>query len=182
MIVAFPIFMGFGTLCRADPLIDRVTAVMEGETYQFDINETKIREKLPSSLSSTKEAKNYKGYLVFREITIICVDGCLSQVSYHEEIFDSPISAFRLSDNSPDIITTWDSGSAYWIRIYRISHGVMSKVLEEASVSEPQFKFAKDGSLIVMLSNPDLKPSSKGESNIQAWQFKGKKYQMVPFD
>jgi hypothetical protein len=178
----FAISIGFGTFGRADPLVDRVTAVIDGATYQFDIDEIKTPSKLPTSLSLTKEAKNYTGYLVSSEINIICIDGCSSQLSYQEEILDTPVSAFRLRDNSPDIISIWDSGSAFWVRIYRVGHGMISRVLEEGSVSEPQFKFTKDGSLIVMLSNPDLRPSSKDQLNIQAWQFNGQKYQMVPFD
>jgi hypothetical protein len=80
-----------------------------------------------------------------RELTIRCRSDCAGGSPYHEEMFDSPISAFRLWDGSPDLITTWASGSAYVVRIYHIADDKITKVLDQGTKSAPQFGFGADG-------------------------------------
>jgi hypothetical protein len=178
LIAALIIFIGYEASSQADTPLDRVTGVIDGAAYQLDINESQVPLKLPPSRASSNKPTKYKGYIFVREISIKCIAGCSSKVSYEEKLNDIPISAFRMRDDSPDFVTTWVSGSAYWIRIYHICHETISKVLEEGSVSAPQIKFADDGSLIILLSNPDLSSTSKTSSNIQLWRWNGKQYQI----
>jgi hypothetical protein len=170
------------TSAYADTLVDRVTITPNPEaadyqTYQLDIH--------------AGEAYT---------LSISCIEGCASRVSYHEEIDDTPISAFSLRDDSRDIVTFWGTGSAYTVRIYHVGNESISKVMDEGSVSAPQFEvsccaaFYGDGSsvakraegsgdpasLIVYLSNPDLPAAIvKKWPNFQIWGWDGKRYRMM---
>lgn len=163
----------------AQPLQDRVTATIRGVTYQLNIREeweTATTPLPPPALVGREET--HPGQDLVRLLTIHCIDSCQAASSYHEKIFDSPISAFRLWDGSPDLITIWAGGSSYWVRIYHVGNRGIAKVLDEATRSAPQFGFAADGSPVVMLNNPDApRPGGGFHVSSGTWKWDGRRFQ-----
>jgi hypothetical protein len=90
-----------------------------------------------------------------RRLQIICVKGCASEIKFHEDFYDSPVSMFRLWDGSDKLITIWASGSAHWVRIYCVKDDGIHKIFEQATRSAPQFGIDAHGAPIVILDNPD---------------------------
>lgn len=154
----------------ADTLVARATGDVGGVTFQLDVMEQ--QQEAPSAPSRHKEKKT--GALYFREVVIHCIQGCESDVLYNEKTPDNLVGAFRIRDDSRDFITIWASGSAYWVRVYHIEGegGRISKVLDAATKSAPQFKLSENGGLLIILDNPDS-PNS-------VWAWDGKKYDSIP--
>jgi hypothetical protein len=157
---------------HADKLIDRVTQtisdgrMMKLETFQLDIDDGRIPLNLPS------DPVGYKGYWFVENVHVNCIGGCSSAITYNEKFDDIPISAFVLRDDSPDLVTLWATGSAYAIRI-------LTKVLDEHSVTAPRIEVTDDGALVVTLSNPSLPAALKKWPNSQIWRWNGKIYRVV---
>jgi|EndMetStandDraft_2_1072991.scaffolds.fasta_scaffold49395_1 hypothetical protein len=74
-----------------------------------------------------------------------CVRGCRPQVSYVQSIQDSPISLFRLWDGDDLVYSVWAGGSAYRVRVWRLSRAGMTQLLEVTSRARPDFLTGSDG-------------------------------------
>jgi hypothetical protein len=164
---------------HAKTLLARATGDVSGATYQLDIEDVwkPTQRHLPPSAKPLRE--KYPGMISGWELTIRCLGNCPSRISYREELIDSPISAFRLWDGSPDFITIWASGSAYWVRIYRVADGTIRKVLDQATKSAPGFGVTKDGSMDVALNNPDSRIVGSLQAHGVVWKWNGESYQPV---
>ena len=73
------------------------------------------------------------------EVEINCVAGCSSPVSYHEPVGDSPLGLFT-RDQDGLIFSTWSAGSAYRVRVWRVSDRGIHKVVELSSRGRPDFQ------------------------------------------
>jgi len=148
------LFLAHASPARPGTLEDRLTVDIGKSEYQLDIEQQE--EKVTWTLSKPGDKEKHPGYDTFRMLTIRCINNCKPGFSYQEKLDDGPIAAFRLWDASPDLITIWGSGSAYWVRVYHIGKDGITKVLEQATKSAPQFGIAEDGSPLVVLHNPDF--------------------------
>lgn len=70
------------------------------------------------------------------QVEIDCVSGCSSAVSYREPVGDSPLGVFT-RDQDDLIFSTWTSGSAYRVRVWRASNTGIRKVAELSSRGRP---------------------------------------------
>ncbi len=119
------------------------------------------------------------GEWYFYKVMIYCQTmgkPCRGFVPFEESSVDTPLSAFRLQDNSMDINTVWAAGSAYRVRIYRIGEKGVVKVLEESSKVFPQFGHAQDGAPIVIMNSSESFQDSDFEQTYQIWKYRDGSY------
>jgi hypothetical protein len=177
MLAISALALAFASPVRAETLVDRLTALVQGMTYQLDIRDQWETAPLPLPPAPPQYRDMHPGKLLIRELTIRCIDDCKSAPSYQEKIDDSPISAFQLWDGSLDLITISAGGSAYRVRIYHVGKHGIEKVLEESTKSAPQSGIAADDSLIVVLHNP-VSPAPQGSFHAKGsiWTWDGQRY------
>ena len=70
-------------------------------------------------------------------LTINCVRGCATPVSFSDDPAGKSIGLFRLTDNDNLLYTTWVGGSTYRLVIYAIDKTGPRKVLDEYSLAAP---------------------------------------------
>jgi len=85
------------------------------------------------------------------DLRISCLRGCKATTPYSEMIRgDSFLGAFG---NAETLFTLWGSASVYWIRIYYVHDGRITKVLDQPSRSLPDFEVKSEGKPIMALHN-----------------------------
>ncbi len=85
------------------------------------------------------------------ELRISCLRGCKATTPYSEAIKgDGFLGAFGDADT---LITLWGSASVYWIRIYYIHDGTITKVLDQPSRTLPDFDVRAGGKPVMALHN-----------------------------
>ena len=137
-------------------LVARVIADM-GTTrlrtrFRLDITDGWRRDDSHQQIIGNHPPK-YSGWLLVRQLKIECLSGCDHPVEFQEETMDSPVSAFRLREDSAQFVTIWMGGSSYHIRIYDFGLGGIHKVLDAGCRSPPQFITLKDGRQGVVLAD-----------------------------
>jgi hypothetical protein len=166
------------TVARAT-IVDRVTATVRdtgtatSETFQLDIDEVKVPMKWPN------DPPGFIGFDFVDTVHISCIKGCLSSVSYSDQFDYGPISVFRLSDASPDLVTLWGEGDHYIIRVFHVGNGSITKVLDEISRTWPRVEVGKLGSLAILLS-PNVDANYPTPTIFRLWKWKRNKYQVLP--
>lgn len=85
------------------------------------------------------------------QLSIICESGCSDRTEYMEEIGDTPLGLFMLTDADNKLITTWASGSAYVVRVYDLRDDGIRKVLEVHSVGSPSIMRSPGGTLRIVV-------------------------------
>ena len=85
------------------------------------------------------------------DLQISCLRGCTAPTPYSEVIKgDGFLGAFS---NGETLITLWGSASVYWIRIYYIHDGTITKVLDQPSRTLPDFDVRAGGKAVMALHN-----------------------------
>ncbi len=85
------------------------------------------------------------------DLQISCLRGCKATAPYSEVIKgDGFLGAFS---NGETLITLWGSASVYWIRIYYIHDGKITKVLDQPSRTLPDFDVRAGGKPVMALHN-----------------------------
>jgi len=125
----------------------RLSGNFEGHTIQVDVTEVAGKEK---------------GVSIKRILSFNVIEGTKIKVVSKMESLDVPVSIFRLSDQSPRVVTLWTTGSAYRIRIFQINGVSIREVLDVGSRSSPQLVRLPSGEEAILVNNPDL------EQKIQA--------------
>jgi hypothetical protein len=172
------LLLAFSNAGSAGTLVDRLTGTVAATTYQLDIEESDEAFPAASLPTSNRHKEKHPGYLLVRELSIRCIADCTTAAPYKEKSIDSPVSAFRLWDGSPDFITIWASGSAYIVRIYHVSNGQVDKVLDQGTKTAPSFGFATDGSPMVTL-NPALSVVGAFATPRTTWEWNGVRFQLT---
>lgn len=148
-----------------DELVDRMDVPLDiGLVFRADITETR-----------PLKGEGWKG----RHLDIRCIEGCDRDVSYREDIFDAPLSIFRLWDGADQIITMWTGATAYWVRIYRVNRTGIRKVFENASKSAPTFTDTPKGEDVVILHHLQYDneiPITNFATRGEAWKWNGTDY------
>ncbi len=134
------------------------------DIYQADV----VERVVPVPVTPSDRWAKHPGQSWVRVVQIHCTAGCREEVTFEEESFDSIISLFRLRDDACDFISIWASGSAYWVRIYHVDGATITKVMDEATKSAPEFIYSPNGSLLIRLENPD--------SPVSLWCWNGTRY------
>lgn len=75
-----------------------------------------------------------------------CVRGCIPPTQYTQMIGDAPISLFRTWDGDDLVYSVWAGGSAYRVRVWRVTRARVTQVLEASSRARPDFMTSTDGS------------------------------------
>jgi hypothetical protein len=83
-----------------------------------------------------------------RFLTISCVAQCKSAEDYHEEVSDFPLSLTSTEDGAL-VATIWSGATSLFVRVYRIRHGSIGKVLETFSKAPPLVKELNNGDLLI---------------------------------
>jgi len=102
-------------------------------------------------------------------LVVDCVRGCIPRTRYVQDIEDTPISLFRLWDRDDLVFSVWSGGSAYRVRVWKLSKGGAVQLLEASSRARPDFVSASDGSVAVR--------TYEAESGVQApnpvtWEYR----------
>ena len=85
------------------------------------------------------------------ELRISCVRECKTTTRYSEMIkVTGLLGAFGDADT---LITLWGSASVYWVRIYYVHEGNITKVLDQPSRTLPDFDVRSEGKRIMALHN-----------------------------
>ena len=95
---------------------------------RFAINESQY-------LFDVSDVQDDRGFS--RKVRIACLEGCRPPQYVEELVGDTPLGVYRLTDSLPILITTWGTGSAYAIRIYRFGTGGIQKIFEGHSIGLP---------------------------------------------
>lgn len=74
---------------------------------------------------------------LLRQLSISC-DGKCAIEPYVEEVSESPLGLFRLSDVTDNLIATWGAGSGYVVRVYALSSPKVRKVLDVGTKGQPE--------------------------------------------
>lgn len=113
-----------------------------------------------------------------RVLEIRCIEQCLNQQVYREEVGDIPLSAFSITRRH--IITTWSTAVAKVVRIYYIDDaGVILPVLETGTRGLPEFTVSKDyKSPVVTFENWNHPLHLKPPVFRETWRWNGKEYKM----
>ena len=147
-------------------------------SFQLDVVRRMRKSTLPPAPASSEEKT--PGYIDFRRLSIRCMEGCKGDVRYEEEFIDSIISAFQLYDGSNDLITIWSGGSSYWIRVYHLGPDRITKVMDTATKSAPQFMYDQAGSALIILNNSDSAvPQGALSVRGNIWKWDGLAYSPV---
>jgi hypothetical protein len=153
-------------------LLARNTAILDKTTFEVDIT-NEMREAEETHQFASRHREKWPNKLQYNALRIKCIKGCRQNLSYYEETIDSNIGVFRLRDDSKDIITIWASGSSYWVRVYHISDSNISKVMDAATKTSPQFSLSADGKqLIILMTEDDVDKEKTGE----IWRWDGTEY------
>ncbi len=151
---------------RDETLLDRVTGYVGNATYRIDITEDSdlARAALP------------------RHVAIRCIDGCATPVSYHEDLSEMPISAFRLWDGTSRFVTIWATGAAYLVMIYDVSPKGVRKVMQQGTRGWPQFVYLPNGSEGVILQEMGDGPWTDHQMPLRPvlWKWDGQHYVAAP--
>jgi len=157
--------LGALTSGHADTLSHRLTATVNAEqknaeTYQLDFSDS--------------DAPGYD-----TDLQVFCIKGCLSPVKYSEQDDNSSgsLTAFRLSKDSPDLVTIWGGGDGYYIKIYRVGNGKITRVLDQGTRSWPQITIDNHNDLLVLLA-PGIEANYPDPIHFQLWAWNGERYQV----
>ncbi len=146
-----------------DSLQLRLSGNFEGHTIQVDVTEVTDKEK---------------GVSFKRVLSFNIIEGAKIKIVSKIESLDAPVSIFRLSDQSPRVVTLWTTGSAYRIRVFQISGISIREVLDVGSRSSPQLVRLPSGEEAILVNNPDLeqKVQSVDISKGQLFFWDGRSY------
>lgn len=107
-----------------------------------------------------------KGY----RFIVDCVRGCIPPMRYVQDIGDAPISLFRPWDGDDLVYSIWAGGSAYRVRVWKVSLGGVSQVLDASSRGRPDILSAADGTPVVRTYEAE---SGVGPRSPVAWEYRG---------
>ena len=78
------------------------------------------------------------------QIEVDCVAKCSRRFSYRESVSDSPLGLFT-RDRDDLVFSTWSAGSAYRVRVWRVSASGIGKIAELSSRGMPDFLSGRSG-------------------------------------
>jgi hypothetical protein len=167
--------MSIGVSARAQTL-DRLTTDVEDLTCILDIDGAETKIDVPVGPIERHKVKA-PGLIRDYQLTIDCSkSGTTTSIHYDERYFDFPIAAFRLSDDPKHMITLWQSGSAYHVRIYSFNRGKISKTFDQGTKTPPQFGYGSAGQLIVLLDNPIRECDGRAKKVSSIWLWTGDRF------
>ena len=169
LFMSAPVFAG---TAYENTLLDRVTGFIDNRTIQVDLTEDAQSEQNKSGAPASIGIPP-------RHVQITCRNGCNREFQYSETLFDSPISAFRIDDNSNEFITIWEGGTTYVVRIYRILSDGAEKVFDRSSGTFPQFVYVKGGTPAVVLNGEGLTRPIHAGSKVELWGLADGSYQRL---
>lgn len=105
-------------------------------------------------------------------IRIACVRGCLSPIYFEEHDDDAILGLFQPDDTNALLVTTWVTGSAYAVRVYRLSKTGIQKVLDEHSLAPVSFDESQRLTIRTVPSNGGH-PSKR-----QLWSWNGRAFRL----
>jgi hypothetical protein len=108
-------------------------------------------------------------------LKIACISDCKSATYYEEKIDDYPIGLFRASDDDDLLISTWASGSAYVIRVYKIQAGLITKVLDQHSLGVPEVTGSEKFDLTIVTTAKSGRGDLDAPINAK-WRWDGNKF------
>ena len=85
---------------------------------------------------ATFEAKVVADERAGYRLRIRCVEACSQPVDYHLDT-ETPLGLFQLSDADDLLMSTWVSGSAYRVRVHRLTLQGVSMVLDAPTLGAP---------------------------------------------
>jgi hypothetical protein len=106
-----------------------------------------------------------KGY----RLVVDCVRGCIPRTRYVQDISDSPISLFRLGDGDDLLFSIWAGGSAYRVRVWKLSRGGVVQLLKASSRGRPDFVSTDDGAPAVRTYEAD---SGLQDPHPMTWEYR----------
>jgi len=115
-----------------------------------------------------------------RELQIKCVIACKRRTEYREDVTASPLGGFHL-DFGSQFLTIWEGGAYYWVRVYDLKPGHITKIFDEASKEFPQIAFSPKGQPLIVLNyqNADREPRDVKLRGL-VWQWDGHQYKALP--
>ncbi|HEV2416457.1 MAG TPA: hypothetical protein VGX94_01500 [Terriglobia bacterium] len=84
--------------------------------------------------------------------------------------------------NDSLLITVWESGSAVWVRAFRIEGETVSLIFDRASRVQPEFPW---GAILLNVGRVPQPNGTTVPKSTEIWTWTGKKYRLaatVPFD
>ncbi|HEX2868470.1 MAG TPA: hypothetical protein VHO03_15615 [Ignavibacteriales bacterium] len=108
---------------------------------------------------SEKDSLNYK----IRELNIKDSENN-GKILYSYQTIDYPIAVFPLGDDSANLMVTWETGSAFHIKVFSFNSGEVSKVLDTGSKYYPELFFENEnsGAIAIMVTNTGWVKNKKG--------------------
>jgi len=105
-----------------------------------------------------------------------CVRGCIPAMRYTQGVEDYPISLFRTWDGDDLVYSVWAGGSAYRVRVWRVTRTGVTQVLEASSRGRPDFMSSGDGSPEVRTYEAD---SGVDTPKPVTWEYRGQTFSRV---
>ena len=102
-----------------------------------------------------------------------CLCGCSPAHRYAQDIADTPISLFRLSDNDDLVYSIWAGGSAYRVRVWKVGPDIVAQVLEASTRERPDFLTDSSGAVVVRTFEAD---AAVTPSRAVRWIYDGKAF------
>ncbi|WP_448662249.1 hypothetical protein ACG3SL_16470 [Sphingomonas sp. CJ20] len=105
-------------------------------------------------------------------LAIACIDACSSSAAYREDIGDVPMGLF-VRDQDGLLFSLWAGGSAYRVRIWRITDAGIRQVAELSSRGRPEFLDDPQGRPIIHTFDAE---SGTGPRSVIRWTYDGKAF------
>jgi hypothetical protein len=158
--VTYGWFMGQMDRCR-----DRLKRPLAGLPLSDDRVRASVWLDADQAQLLAKVEDGPRGY----RLIVDCVRGCIPRTRYVQDVSDSPISLFRLWDGDDLLFSVWAGGSAYRVRVWKVSRGAVVELLEASSRGRPDISSAVDGAPTVRTYEAD---GGTQPTNAVTWEYR----------